>query len=41
MATVIIIPRQGNTVESCLLLEWKKEKGDKVSKGDIICEVEK
>lgn len=40
MATVIIMPRQGNTVESCLLLEWKKEKGDKVSKGDIICEVE-
>ena len=40
MATAIILPKQGNTVESCLLLEWKKKKGDKVKKGDIICEVE-
>ncbi|NOX67016.1 MAG: 2-oxo acid dehydrogenase subunit E2 [Chlorobi bacterium] len=40
MATAILMPVQGNTVESCLLLEWKKKKGDKVSKGDIICEVE-
>jgi len=40
MATAIIMPRQGNTVESCLLGEWKKKKGDKVSKGEIICEVE-
>jgi len=34
------MPRQGNTVESCLLVEWKKSKGDKVSKGEIICDVE-
>lgn len=40
MATAIIMPRQGNSVESCLLGEWKKNKGDKVSKGEIICEVE-
>ncbi len=40
MATAIIMPRQGNTVESCLLLEWKKAKGDKISKGEIVCEVE-
>ena len=40
MATAIIMPRQGNTVESCLLVEWKKSKGDKVSKGEIICDVE-
>jgi pyruvate dehydrogenase E2 component (dihydrolipoamide acetyltransferase) len=40
MATAVIMPRQGNTVESCLLLEWKKQKGEKVSEGEIICEVE-
>ncbi len=40
MATAIIMPRQGNTVESCLLVEWKKDIGDTISKGDIICEVE-
>ena len=40
MATAVIMPRQGNTVESCILLEWKKNKGDKINKGDIICEVE-
>ncbi len=40
MATAILMPVQGNTVESCLLLEWKKSKGEKVSKGDIVCEVE-
>ena len=40
MATAVIMPRQGNTVESCILLEWKKNKGDKVAKGDVICEVE-
>ena len=40
MATAVIMPRQGNTVESCILVEWKKKKGDKVSKGETICEVE-
>ena len=40
MATEILMPRQGNTVESCLILEWKKQEGDTVSAGDILCEVE-
>ncbi len=40
MAVAVIMPRQGNTVETCLLIEWKKNQGEKVSKGDIICEVE-
>ncbi len=40
MATAVILPKQGNTVESCLLVEWKKNKGDKISKGEILCEVE-
>lgn len=40
MATEILMPRQGNTVESCLILEWMKQEGDAVSAGDILCEVE-
>jgi pyruvate dehydrogenase E2 component (dihydrolipoamide acetyltransferase) len=40
MATQIIMPQQGNTVESCVILEWKKAEGDTVEKGDVLCEVE-
>ncbi|MCB0168607.1 MAG: 2-oxo acid dehydrogenase subunit E2 [Anaerolineae bacterium] len=40
MATVVVMPRQGNTVESCLISAWKKEKGDTVTAGDILCEIE-
>ena len=40
MATPVIMPRQGNTVESCVLLEWKKKKGDSVKVNEILCEVE-
>ncbi len=40
MATPVVMPRQGNTVESCVLIEWKKKKGDPVAINDVICEVE-
>jgi pyruvate dehydrogenase E2 component (dihydrolipoamide acetyltransferase) len=40
MAETVLLPRQGNTVESCIILEWKKEEGDDVSEGEVICEVE-
>ncbi|MCB0214324.1 MAG: 2-oxo acid dehydrogenase subunit E2, partial [Anaerolineae bacterium] len=40
MATAVIMPRQGNSVESCLIAAWKKTKGDTVAAGDIICEIE-
>lgn len=40
MAKEILMPRQGNTVESCILLEWRKQEGDAVKAGDILCEVE-
>jgi pyruvate dehydrogenase E2 component (dihydrolipoamide acetyltransferase) len=36
MATVIIMPKQGQSVESCILTELKKKKGDKVDVGDIL-----
>ncbi|MDD6798797.1 MAG: dihydrolipoamide acetyltransferase family protein [Firmicutes bacterium] len=36
MADVIIMPRQGQSVESCVITEWKKKVGDKVAVGDIL-----
>ena len=40
MATEVLMPRQGQSVESCLITEWKKHEGDSVSEGEILCEVE-
>lgn len=40
MAAEILMPRQGNSVETCIINSWLKKEGDSVSKGDIICEVE-
>ncbi len=40
MATPIPMPKEGNTVEECILVEWKKKKGDSVNTGDIIAEIE-
>jgi pyruvate dehydrogenase E2 component (dihydrolipoamide acetyltransferase) len=40
MAIEVRMPRQGNTVESCLLVSWKKREGDGVSAGETLCEVE-
>jgi pyruvate dehydrogenase E2 component (dihydrolipoamide acetyltransferase) len=36
MAVVVILPKQGQSVESCIITEIKKKKGDSVSKGDIL-----
>jgi len=36
MATPIIMPRQGQSVESCIITKWHKAKGDRVSEGDIL-----
>jgi len=36
MATPVIMPRQGQSVESCIIAEWNKKKGDKVEVGDIL-----
>jgi pyruvate dehydrogenase E2 component (dihydrolipoamide acetyltransferase) len=36
MAEVVIMPKQGQSVESCILTELKKKKGDKVAVGDIL-----
>ena len=36
MAVPVMMPRQGQSVESCIITEWTRQKGDKVSKGDTI-----
>jgi pyruvate dehydrogenase E2 component (dihydrolipoamide acetyltransferase) len=40
MAHVLIMPRQGNTVESCIITDWKVKEGDTVTTQTIVCEVE-
>jgi pyruvate dehydrogenase E2 component (dihydrolipoamide acetyltransferase) len=40
MATPVLMPKQGNSVESCLIVAWKKQKGDRIEVGDILCEIE-
>lgn len=37
MAVEVIMPRQGQSVESCLILEWKKSEGERVEAGDPLC----
>jgi pyruvate dehydrogenase E2 component (dihydrolipoamide acetyltransferase) len=34
------MPKQGNTVESCIIVNWQKGIGDQISSGDVLCEVE-
>ncbi len=36
MATAVIMPKQGQSVETCIITKWFKDKGDKVLKGDIL-----
>ena len=36
MANVVIMPKQGQSVESCIVTEFKKKPGDKVSAGDVL-----
>jgi len=40
MAEQVILPRQGQSVETCLILSWKKKVGDPVSEGEVLVEVE-
>jgi pyruvate dehydrogenase E2 component (dihydrolipoamide acetyltransferase) len=40
MPIPVIMPKQGQSVESCIIVSWKKHAGDAVKAGDILCEVE-
>ncbi|MBE6592044.1 MAG: 2-oxo acid dehydrogenase subunit E2 [Ruminococcaceae bacterium] len=36
MATAVIMPRQGQSVESCIITSWSKKPGDAVKVGDVL-----
>ena len=36
MSTPISMPKQGQSVETCVLLEWMKKKGERIKQGDIL-----
>lgn len=36
MAEAIIMPRQGQSVESCIITKWHKKEGDEVKAGDLL-----
>ena len=36
MANAVIMPRQGQSVESCIITSWHKKVGDKVAAGDVL-----
>ena len=36
MAQAVIMPKQGQSVEICIISEWFKEVGDEVKKGDVL-----
>src|SRR5580700_5772151 len=40
MPTPVEVPKLGNTVEECLVSRWLKAKGDTVSAGDVVAEIE-
>ena len=40
MATVIVMPALGNSVESCLIVSWLVKEGDTIAENGILCEVE-
>ena len=40
MATEVLMPRQGQSVESCILVEWLVKEGDAVSTGQPLASIE-
>lgn len=40
MATEVLMPRQGQSVESCIINDWRVSEGDAVTEGDIVCDIE-
>ncbi len=40
MAVEVVMPKQGNSVESCIIIDWKVKEGDAVAVGDVVCEAE-
>lgn len=40
MAEIVVMPKAGNSVESCIILEWSVQEGEPVKIGQVLCEAE-
>src|ERR1035437_5621845 len=40
MAIPVEVPKLGNTGEECLIAKWRKHKGEPVSAGEVVAEIE-
>jgi Pyruvate/2-oxoglutarate dehydrogenase complex, dihydrolipoamide acyltransferase (E2) component, and related enzymes len=40
MSVFIQMPKHGNTVKECLVVEWNVKEGDTIATGDILCSIE-
>jgi len=40
MATAVVMPKLGNTVESSLIVRWSKQPGETINQGETLCEIE-
>ncbi len=40
MATPVVIPKQGQSVDNCIIVQWLKEVGEQVVADEPVCEVE-
>ena len=40
MATAVIMPKQGQSVETCIITKWFRSRGKGVATGDILCSYE-
>jgi len=40
MAKPVEMPKLGNTVNECIVTKWRKRKGERVSAGEVIAEIE-
>ena len=40
MVTEVLMPRQGQSVESCIIIEWRAKEGEQIEAGEPICDIE-
>ena len=40
MATPVLMPKQGNSVEECIIVAWNKKIGEEVNEGEVLAEIE-
>ncbi|MGB4586190.1 MAG: biotin/lipoyl-containing protein, partial [Rectinemataceae bacterium] len=40
MAHVVVMPKLGNTVESCIIVKWNVSEGQAVKADTVLCEIE-